>query len=90
MLRKLKLQIAVLRDVSPSWKCLNWDMDSSWSVYSGAVFRITGWRVVDSARSKMLQSSVLAGERCRGFGSEGVVLDFHETMPALRVNFMML
>ncbi len=27
------------------------------------------------------------GEKCRGLGSEAVVLGFHETMPALRVIF---
>ena len=80
----------MLRDVLPSSKCLNWDMDRSWSVSSGAVSELAGWRVVDSARSKMLQLSVLAGESCHGFGSEGDVLDFHGTMPELRVIIMML
>ena len=90
ILRKLKLQIAVLRDVLPSSKCLDWDMDRSWSVSSGAVFEFAAWRVVGSARSKMLQLSVLAGESCHGFGSEGDVLDFHRTMPGLRIVIMML
>jgi hypothetical protein len=62
----------------------------SWSVSSGAVFELAGWRVVDSSRSKMLQLSVLAGERCHGFGSEGDVLDFHGTMPELCVVITML
>jgi hypothetical protein len=51
---------------------------------------LTGWQVVYSARSKILQVSVLAGGVVANLAQRGVVLNFLETIPALRVIVLML